>query len=77
MYAACSRNVGLPARHSVSSGMRECEAANTAFMVGMYCAGSESETDTTSIRECRLGAFCCATAAVACSFGSEDALAGS
>lgn len=36
-------------------GMRACDAANTVFMVGMYCDGAESDTEMTRIRACRVG----------------------
>lgn len=53
MYDACCRNVALPRSDRVSMAMRACAAANTAFMVGMYCEGELSLTETTKMRACR------------------------
>src|SRR3569833_453308 len=53
MKAACWRKVALPCSESTSMAMPECEAAKTAFMVGMYCEADESETEMTRMRACK------------------------
>lgn len=78
MKAACCRNVGVPCSDRVSIAMRACEAANTAFMVGMYCAGSESETERMKIRECRVAVSAALVTAVVEGgrAGSDEVLVG-
>lgn len=55
MYAACWRKDEDPRRERVSIGIPAWEAAKTAFIVGMYCSGAESDTDRTRMRACRPG----------------------
>lgn len=47
---ACWRKVASPQRERVSMATWAWEAAKTAFMVGMYWEGSESETERTRMR---------------------------
>lgn len=74
MKAACCRKVGEACgeMERVSMGIRAWEAAKTAFIVAMYCAGSESETEMTRILACRVGFWGAVGVAVDGLAGSED-----
>ena len=52
--ACCSRTVS-PASLRMSMGMRECEAANMMFMMGMYWVARSPEVETMRMRLLRRG----------------------
>lgn len=54
--------------------MRGCE---DGVMVGMYCAGSDCETESTRMRACRLDVEGVVVGAVVGFAGSADVLGGS